>query len=156
MLRNKYSAEDIEIRIWGFVVVCITVILFGIVFVLLYSLIFVVQPIKTMAPLDMQFSKILNDIVLLLVGGIGGIVGKRAVGAVSQAVTPTPPPTPAPAAPAPSGSVSAPPSGALPVWINPPLDESWTPPPPPTTPPEHLEPDHVREEIAAARREAGQ
>ena len=156
MLRSKYTAEDIEIRIWGFVVVCITIILFGIVFVLLYSLIFVVQPIKSMAPLDMQFSKILNDIVLLLVGGIGGIVGKRAVGAVSQAVTPTLPPTPAPAAPAPSSPVSAPPSGALPVWINPPLDESWTPPPPPTTPPEHLEPDHVREEIAAARREAGQ
>jgi hypothetical protein len=156
MLKSKYTAEDIEIRIWGFVVVCITVILFGIVFVLLYSLIFVVQPIKSMAPLDMAFSKILNDIVLLLVGGIGGIVGKRAVGAVSQAVNPTPPPTPAPAAPAPPSPVSAPPSGALPVWINPPLDESWTPPPPPTTPPEHLEPDHVREEIAAARREAGQ
>ena len=156
MLKSKYTAEDIEIRIWGFVVVCITIILFGIVFVLLYSLIFVVQPIKSMAPLDMAFSKILNDIVLLLVGGIGGIVGKRAVGAVSQAVTPTPPPTPAPAAPAPPSPVSAPPSGALPVWINPPLDESWTPPPPPTTPPEHLEPDHVREEIAAARREAGQ
>ena len=156
MLKSKYTAEDIEIRIWGFVVVCITIILFGIVFVLLYSLIFVVQPIKSMAPLDMQFSKILNDIVLLLVGGIGGIVGKRAVGAVSQAVTPTPPHTPAPAAPAPSSPVPAPPSGALPVWINPPLDESWTPPPPPTTPPEHLEPDHVREEIAAARREAGQ
>jgi hypothetical protein len=156
MLKSKYTAEDIEIRIWGFVVVCITIILFGIVFVLLYSLIFVVQPIKSMAPLDMQFSKILNDIVLLLVGGIGGIVGKRAVGAVSQAVTPTPPPTPSPAAPAPSMPVSAPTSGALPVWINPPLDETWTPPPPPTTPPEHLEPDHVREEIAAARREAGQ
>jgi hypothetical protein len=156
MLKSKYTAEDIEIRIWGFVVVCITVILFGIVFVLLYSLIFVVQPIKSMAPLDMAFSKILNDIVLLLVGGIGGIVGKRAVGAVSQAVNPTPPPTPAPAAPAPPSPVSAPPSGALPVWINPPLDETWTPPPPPTTPPEHLEPDHVREEIAAARREAGQ
>ena len=156
MLKSKYTAEDIEIRIWGFVVVCITIILFGIVFVLLYSLIFVVQPIKSMAPLDMAFSKILNDIVLLLVGGIGGIVGKRAVGAVSQAVNPTPPPTPAPAAPAPPSPVSAPPSGALPVWINPPLDESWTPPPPPTTPPEHLEPDHVREEIAAARREAGQ
>jgi hypothetical protein len=156
MLKSKYTAEDIEIRIWGFVVVCITVILFGIVFVLLYSLIFVVQPIKSMAPLDMAFSKILNDIVLLLVGGIGGIVGKRAVGAVSQAVTPTPAPTPSPAAPAPSSPVPAPPNGALPVWINPPLDESWTPPPPPTTPPEHLEPDHVREEIAAARREAGQ
>ena len=152
MLKNKYTAEDIEIRIWGFVVVCITVILFGIVFVLLYSLIFVVQPIKTMAPLDMQFSKILNDIVLLLVGGIGGIVGKRAVGSVSQAMSPTPQPTPtpAPAAPAPSSPVSAPPSGALPIWVNPPLDESWSPPPPPTTPPS-LEDDAERELQAEAR-----
>jgi len=152
MLKNKYTAEDIEIRIWGFVVVCITVILFGIVFVLLYSLIFVVQPIKSMAPLDMQFSKILNDIVLLLVGGIGGIVGKRAVGSVSQAMSPTPQPTPtpAPAAPAPSSPVSAPPSGALPIWVNPPLDENWSPPPPPTTPPS-LEDDAERELQAEAR-----
>jgi hypothetical protein len=154
MLKSKYTAEDIEIRIWGFVVVCITVILFGIVFVLLYSLIFVVQPIKSMAPLDMQFSKILNDIVLLLVGGIGGIVGKRAVGSVSQAMNPTPPAT-APAAPAPTTPpVPAAPVqntfGAMPVWTNPPLDESWSPPPPPTTPPS-LEDDAERELQAEAR-----
>ena len=154
--QSKYTPEEIEVRIWGFVVVMITIILFGIVIALLYSVTFVTQPIKSMAPIDQAYTKMLNDIVLLIVGGIGGIVGKRAVGAVSHAVTPTPPPTPSPAAPAPSSPVSAPPSGALPVWINPPLDESWTPPPPPTTPPEHLEPDHVREEIAAARREAGQ
>jgi hypothetical protein len=155
MLKDKYTAEDIEIRIWGFVVICITVILFGIVFVLLYSLIFVVQPIKSMAPLDMQFSKILNDIVLLLVGGIGGIVGKRAVGAVSQAITPTatPPSPPASVPVATVATVAAVPSNAMPVWVNPPLDETWTPPPPPTEPATHLEPDHVREEIAVARRE---
>ena len=155
MLKDKYTAEDIEIRIWGFVVICITVILFGIVFVLLYSLIFVVQPIKSMAPLDMQFSKILNDIVLLLVGGIGGIVGKRAVGAVSQAITPTatPPSPPASVPVATVATVAAVPSNAMPVWVNPPLDETWTPPPPPTEPANHLEPDHVREEIAVARRE---
>ena len=156
MLKDKYTAEDIEIRIWGFVVICITVILFGIVFVLLYSLIFVVQPIKSMAPLDMQFSKILNDIVLLLVGGIGGIVGKRAVGAVSQAITPTATP-PSPPASVPVSSVAnvaaVTPSNAMPVWVNPPLDETWTPPPPPTTPPQHLEHDSVREEIALARQE---
>ena len=155
MLKDKYTAEDIEIRIWGFVVICITVILFGIVFVLLYSLIFVVQPIKSMAPLDMAFSKILNDIVLLLVGGIGGIVGKRAVGAVSQAITPTatPPSPPASVPVATVATVAAVPSNAMPVWVNPPLDETWTPPPPPTEPATHLEPDHVREEIAVARRE---
>ena len=156
MLKSKYTPEEIEVRIWGFVVVMITIILFGIVIALLYSVTFVTQPIKSMAPIDQAYTKMLNDIVLLIVGGIGGIVGKRAVGAVTAAINPTPPPTPAPAAPVPSSPVPAPPSGALPVWINPPLDESWTPPPPPTTPPEHLEPDHVREEIAAARREAGQ
>lgn len=156
MLKNKMTPEEIEVRIWGFVVVMITVILFGIVFALLYSVTFVVQPIKSMAPIDAAYTKMLNDIVLLIVGGIGGIVGKRAVGAVSNAINPAPTPTPAPAAPAPAMPVSAPSSGALPVWINPPLDETWTPPPPPITPPEHLEPDHVREEIAAARREAGQ
>jgi hypothetical protein len=158
MTKNKYTPEDLEVRIWGFVVVMITIILFGIVFALLYSVTFVVQPIKSMAPIDQAYTKMLNDIVLLIVGGIGGIVGKRAVGSVTNAVSPpsvnpTPssppitPPTPVSVAPTPT------PSGALPVWVNPPLDESWTPPPPPTTPPQHLEADSVREEIAAARHE---
>jgi len=156
--QSKYTPEEIEVRIWGFVVVMITIILFGIVIALLYSVTFVTQPIKSMAPIDQAYTKMLNDIVLLIVGGIGGIVGKRAVGAVTAAINPptVTPPAPAPAptlAPATSTWTS---SGALPAWVNPPLDETWVPPPPPTTPPEHLEPDHVREEIAAARREAGQ
>ena len=157
MTKSKYSPEDLEVRIWGFVVVMITIILFGIVFSLLYSVTFVTQPIKSMAPIDQAYTKMLNDIVLLIVGGIGGIVGKRAVGTVTS-------PTPTPATSAPSTPVPAPPSppatstwtsppGAMPVWINPPLDETWTPPPPPTTPPQHLESDSVREEIAAARQE---
>ena len=157
MTKSKYTPEDLEVRIWGFVVVMITIILFGIVFALLYSVTFVVQPIKSMAPIDQAYTKMLNDIVLLIVGGIGGIVGKRAVGAVTS-TTPTPqisaPPTPVPAPPSPPAtSTWTSPSGALPAWVNPPLDESWTPPPPPSTPPQHLEADSVREEIALARQE---
>jgi hypothetical protein len=155
MLKSKYTPEEIEVRIWGFVVVMITVILAGIVFALLYSVTFVVQPIKSMAPIDQAYTKMLNDIVLLIVGGIGGIVGKRAVGAITQAVNPTAPPAPAPAAPTPTTQpVPAAPVqntfGALPVWTNPPLDESWSPPPPPTTPPS-LEDDAERELQAEAR-----
>jgi hypothetical protein len=157
MTKSKYTPEDLEVRIWGFVVVMITIILFGIVFALLYSVTFVVQPIKSMAPIDQAYTKMLNDIVLLIVGGIGGIVGKRAVGSVTNAVSPTPPATvTAPSSPTTGASspTTAPlTTGALPVWVNPPLDESWTPPPPPTTPPQHLEADSVREEIAAARHE---
>jgi len=157
MTKSKYTPEDLEVRIWGFVVVMITIILFGIVIALLYSVTFVTQPIKSMAPIDQAYTKMLNDIVLLIVGGIGGIVGKRAVGAVTS-TTPTPqisaPPTPVPAPPSPPAtSTWTSPSGALPAWVNPPLDESWTPPPPPSTPPQHLEADSVREEIALARQE---
>ena len=157
MLKSKLTPEEIEVRIWGFVVVMITVILAGIVFALLYSVTFVVQPIKSMAPIDQAYTKMLNDIVLLIVGGIGGIVGKRAVGAVTS-TTPTPqisaPSTPVPAPPSPPAtSTWTSPPGAMPVWVNPPLDETWTPPPPPTTPPQHLEADSVREEIALARQE---
>jgi len=155
MLKSKFTPEEIEVRIWGFVVVMITIILFGIVIALLYSVTFVTQPIKSMAPIDQAYTKMLNDIVLLIVGGIGGIVGKRAVGAVTAAINPAPAPAPAPAAPAPTTPpVPAAPVqntfGALPVWTNPPLDESWSPPPPPTTPPS-LEDDAERELQAEAR-----
>jgi hypothetical protein len=166
------STEDIEVRVWGFVVIIVTLILCFIVVSLLYSVTFVTQPIKSMAPIDMAYTKMLNDIVLLIVGGIGGVMSKRAVGAASNALKPTPEPTPTPPAtpssPAPvqapvQGSTTyvVPPAPVTPLgnynWMgykNPDLDESWTPPPPPTTPPELLEADHDREQLAMARKEA--
>ena len=170
--KPKLSPEEIEVRVWGFVVIAITVILFGIVFALLYSVTFVTQPIKSMAPIDQAYTKMLNDIVLLIVGGIGGIVGKRAVNSATNAFKPPQPPMmmgqqpcggsygnssyAPPQSFAPSQSAYGLPSqpfGAMPVWKNPELDESWTPGPPPTTPPEHLEDDEERAEIAEARKE---
>jgi len=152
---HKLTAEEIEVRIWAIVVLAITGILFFIVICLLYSVTFVVQPIKAMAPIDQAYTKMLNDIVLLLVGGIGGIVGKRVAGGVAgtlagikQATAPTAP------CMAQNQFVQPPQSsafGAMPVFVNPELDESWRPPPPPTTPPDHLESDDFRQEIAAAR-----
>jgi hypothetical protein len=164
--KPKLTPEEIEVRIWGFVVVAITIILFGIVFALLYSVTFVTQPIKSMAPIDQAYTKMLNDIVLLIVGGIGGIVGKRAVNSATNAFKPPQPPMQgcgsfnggggyggSYAPPQSAYGLPSQPFGAMPVWKNPELDESWTPGPPPTTPPEHLEPDDEREEIASARKE---
>jgi len=165
--KDKLTSEEIEVRIWAIVVISITAILFCIVIALLYSVTFVVQPLKAMAPIDQAYTKMLNDIVLLLVGGIGGIVGKRVVGGVAgtlagvkQATTPSPmmgqgcypmqsmgfngmqqmQPT---------GSQSF---GALQTFQNPQFDESWTPPPPPSGPPV-LEHDEERERMAQARSE---
>jgi hypothetical protein len=151
------SSADVEVRIWGFVVVAVTMILFVIVIALLYSVTFVTQPIKSMAPIDQAYTKMLNDIVLLVVGGIGGVMSKRAVGAAANAISP--PPVVTASAPAVTPTVAPvvstwTSSGVLPTWVNPPLDETWTPPPPPTTPPNHQEPDHEREALALARKEA--
>ena len=139
------TQEEIEVRVWASVVLIVTVILAGIVIFMLYSLAFVVQPIKSMAPIDQSFAKMLNDIVLLIVGGIGGVMSRKGVQAVADKVSP-PVPTSSPPPSAPTSS------GALPVWVNPPLDEEWRAPPPPTTPPDFLHPE--REEIAKERAEA--
>jgi len=145
--KHRLSTEEVETYIWGFVVIMVTLILAGIVFALLYSVTFVVQPIKSMAPIDIAYTKMLNDIVLLVVGGIGGVMSKKGVQAASSAFAGPSTPTPVVAAPTVTSS-------ALPTWVNPPLDESWTPPPPPTTPPTHLESDDERAALAAARLES--
>jgi hypothetical protein len=163
--KTRPTIEEIETYVWGFVVVVVTLILCFIVVALLYSVTFVTQPIKSMAPIDMAYTKMLNDIVLLIVGGIGGVIGKKGVGTALNAIqgNPTPPP--------PQQYVQVPISQYQPQtvasvaqnatsgmnWMgfkNPDLDESWTPPPPPTTPPELLEEDHEREHLALARKEA--
>jgi hypothetical protein len=156
---QRLTAEEIEVRVWAVTVFAITLILFGIVASLLYSVTFVVQPIKSMAPIDQAYTKMLNDIVLLIVGGIGGVVGKRAVSQAAQRMAPPPMPPCYPQAsyPSPYGfqpqNAAPAPFGGMPVFVNPPLDESWTPPPPPTTPPHYLESDEEREILAAARAE---
>ena len=150
------TQEEIEIRVWAFVVLLVTFILAGIVMFMLYSLAFVVQPIKSMAPIDQAFAKMLNDIVLLIVGGIGGVMSRKGVQTIADkvsAATPSPIP-PAPAA-APATSTWSAPAGGLPAWVNPVLDEEWRAPPPPTTPPDFIDPakEEIAQERAAARSE---
>jgi len=166
--KPNLTTEEFEVRVWGFVVIVVTCILCFIVIALLYSVTFVTQPIKSMAPIDQAYTKMLNDIVLLIVGGIGGVMTKRAAGAASKMFNPPTQPMCQPmgyqgsmggfnssyAPPQSAYGLPSQPFGAMPVWKNPDLDESWTPPPPPTTPPEHLEDDQEREEIAQARKEA--
>ncbi len=162
----------VESYVWALVVLIVTVILAGIVFFMLYSVTFVTQPIKSMAPIDQGYLKMLNDIVLLIVGGIGAVMGKKAVGSAAkvfggqQSMQPMGQPMCQPMQgygqygysnnhgfnPTTNGIPNQP-FGAMPKWTNPELDESWTPGPPPTTPPDHLEDDHEREQLAIARRE---
>lgn len=177
--KTPLTAEMIETRVWAFVVIVVTMILAIIVISFLYSITFVEQPIKTMSPIDQAYTKMLNDIVLLIVGGIGGIMGKKGVGAASNYAAnklnpPPQPPSCYPPQQVPPQGYSQTPQYAAPQYavppsptpsqnkmpdfnwmgyVNPELDESWTPGPPPTTEPDHLEDDEYREEIAVFRKE---
>ena len=157
------TAEEFEVRIWGFVVVVVTFILAGIVMFMLYSLAFVTQPLKSMAPMDQAFAKMLNDIVLLVVGGIGGVMSRKGVQAVAERMAssqPTPPPQPQAVAPSVAPAPAAPSGGMFDFnfggFKNPELDEEWRAPPPPTTPPNFVDPavEDIAHERAAAKLEA--
>lgn len=145
---------------WAFVVCIVMLVFGGLVFTMLYSVTFVQQPLKTMAPIDMAYTKMLNDIVLLMTGSITTLIGMRVAKKASEMIANKVAPVLAPQAPPPLPTPAPTPiaSSPIPDWNfmgykNPELDESWTPGPPPTTPPEHMEPDDERAEIAAARKE---
>ena len=152
-LQRLLTNEELESRVWAFVVIVVTIILAGIVIFMLYSLAFVVQPIKSMAPIDQAFTKMLNDIILLIVGGIGGVMSRKGVQAVSDKLSTIPSSPPSQGVPqgVPQNGVG---SGGMPDFnfmgfVNPKLDEEWRAPPPPTTPPDYIDP--AKEEIANER-----
>jgi hypothetical protein len=65
------SLDDILRFIVG-VVMAITLV--GIVGVVLYSLVFVTQPIDVQAPNDAEFFKLVNPIATFIVGALSGIM----------------------------------------------------------------------------------
>ena len=153
--QRRLTAEEFETRIWGFVVIVVTLILAGIVSFMLYSLAYVTQPLKSMAPMDQAFAKMLNDIVLLVVGGIGGVMSRKGVQAASEKLASPQPQAVAPSiSPAPTAS-----TGMFDFnfngFKNPELDETWRAPPPPTTPANYVDPavEEIARERAAAKLE---
>jgi len=152
----RLTAEEYETRIWGFVVIVVTLILAGIVSFMLYSLAFVVQPLKSMAPMDQAFAKMLNDIVLLVVGGIGGVMSRKGVQAAAEKLASPQPQAVAPSAPPVTTATGGMFDFNFNGFKNPELDEEWRAPPPPTTPADFIDPsrEEIANERAAAKREA--
>ena len=54
--KERLSADEIEIRVRSFVIIVVTLILAFIVMALLYSVTFVSQPIKAMAPIAVSYT----------------------------------------------------------------------------------------------------
>ena len=61
-------------RLKFFIGICLSLTLFGIVFVVLYSLIFVTQPLNAISPIDQKFFELIIPIATFLTGTLSGIM----------------------------------------------------------------------------------
>ena len=109
----RYTTEELNARLKFFIGVVLGCTLFGIVFVVLYSLIFVTQPMNGMSPVDNKFFELIIPIATFLTGTLSGIMlagddkdlRAKALDAANKPYTPPPPP---PVSAAPKSSPMAP------------------------------------------------
>lgn len=118
-----YTEEQLMARLKFFIGICLALTLVGIVFVVLYSLIFVTQPMNAMAPIDQKFFELIIPIATFLTGTLSGIMlagndkdlKAKAIDAASGVnkpggISPSPIPSmPSPVASAPAPKVGMPP-----------------------------------------------
>lgn len=69
-----YTEEQLMARLKFFIGVCLALTLTGIVFVVLYSLIFVTQPLNAISPIDQKFFELIVPIATFLTGTLSGIM----------------------------------------------------------------------------------
>ena len=120
-----YTEEELMARLKFFIGICLSLTLFGIVFVVLYSLIFVTQPLNAISPIDQKFFELIIPIATFLTGTLSGIMlaspgdkeaQKQALAAANKGWDKPPTPvTTAPSKPAVGGFGAGPAFGATPT-----------------------------------------
>ena len=73
-MKEKLTADELMIRLRVFIGVCLALTLMGIVFVVLYSIIFVTQPLGAISPIDTKFFELIIPIATFLTGTLSGIM----------------------------------------------------------------------------------
>jgi branched-subunit amino acid permease len=74
---KELTTEEIEVRVWALIVMVLAGILLISVICILIAVMFVEQDMNQIAPIDEAFLAIMKDIMLLCIGAIGGIVGRK-------------------------------------------------------------------------------
>jgi hypothetical protein len=97
-----YTEDQLMARLRFFIGVCLALTLTGIVFVVLYSIIFVTQPLNAISPIDQKFFELIIPIATFLTGTLSGIMlagndpeaRKKAMDAATARPAPTAPASP--------------------------------------------------------------
>ena len=86
-IKPRMTPDDIEVRVWAWVIFVISLILLGSCFSFIYSVTWVTQPMSGMAPIDKVYTKMINDIMLLCTGVLGGVAGRKVISAATAVAT---------------------------------------------------------------------
>jgi hypothetical protein len=81
----RLTAEEIEVRVWGFVVISITIMVLTIGIGLMWLIGFEEQT-ADLAPIDAVFLEILKAIAFMGVGTLGGIAGRKVITTTSEKI----------------------------------------------------------------------
>jgi hypothetical protein len=99
----RYTGQELMDRLKFFIGIILALTLFGIVFVVLYSLIFVTQPLDAISPVDNKFFELIIPIATFLTGTLSGIMlastpeaQEKALAAANKGWDKPPSPPPAP------------------------------------------------------------
>jgi uncharacterized RDD family membrane protein YckC len=84
-MSNRMTAEDIEVRVWAFIVICIMVMLTAIALGILWAVTFEEQSME-LAPIDAIFLEILKAVAYMSIGTLGGIAGRKVAKQVAEEI----------------------------------------------------------------------
>lgn len=73
-IKTRMTDNELMVRLKVFIGVCLALTLIGIVFVVLYSIIFVTQPLNAISPIDAKFFELIIPIATFLTGTLSGIM----------------------------------------------------------------------------------
>jgi hypothetical protein len=83
----KMSTEEVEVRVWAVIALSLTGILVASVIGIILGVLFVEHDMERISPIDTQFMAILKDIMLLCIGAVGGIVGRKGAYAAANMIS---------------------------------------------------------------------
>jgi uncharacterized RDD family membrane protein YckC len=81
----RMTAEEVEVRVWAFIVVSIMVMLTAITLGILWAVTFEEQAME-LAPIDAIFLEILKAVAYMSIGTLGGIAGRKVAKQVDEQI----------------------------------------------------------------------
>jgi hypothetical protein len=88
---ERYTENELMVRLKFFIGICLALTLIGIVFTVLYSIMFVTQPLNAISPIDQKFFELIIPVATFLCGTLSGIMlagtGKEAAMAGAKAAS---------------------------------------------------------------------